>query len=276
MQPANELPMPELVWKDSSGISFITDDGTFEQTGVRIAFTTRIGGCSEEPYKGLNLGAHVGDDPESVAKNRSLLLEAISCDDATELITLNQVHGNNVIVVDSDDPSAIEQVRDQGFRGADGIVVDCTHVAALLCFADCMPVILVAPTGAFAVVHAGWRGVMAKVSEVALAKLLQVSGPEVRASDINAYIGPYIHSECFEVSTDIADQFEEAFGASIIPAPRHVDLGRAVKKMLLDCGLSERRIADSGHCTICENDAFFSYRAENGVCGRHAAIAFRK
>ena len=41
--------------------------------GVRAAFTRRSGGVSTGPWQGLNLGAHVGDDPGPVRRNRALL-----------------------------------------------------------------------------------------------------------------------------------------------------------------------------------------------------------
>jgi len=43
---------------------------------VRVLSTLRGGGTSTGPYASLNLAAHVGDDPRSVAANRLLLREA--------------------------------------------------------------------------------------------------------------------------------------------------------------------------------------------------------
>ena len=40
---------------------------------VKTAITTRQGGHSLLPYASLNLGDHVGDDPERVRANRELL-----------------------------------------------------------------------------------------------------------------------------------------------------------------------------------------------------------
>ena len=36
---------------------------------VHTHFTTRLGGVSQPPYDSLNLGAHVGDDPDAVREN---------------------------------------------------------------------------------------------------------------------------------------------------------------------------------------------------------------
>ena len=50
--------------------------------------TTRHGGSSVAPYDdgagggGLNLGTHVGDDPQAVARNRSLLRSLLPAEPA--------------------------------------------------------------------------------------------------------------------------------------------------------------------------------------------------
>ena len=43
----------------------------FAEGRLRVWCTTRHGGVSEAPFDTLNLGDHVGDDPEKVARNRS-------------------------------------------------------------------------------------------------------------------------------------------------------------------------------------------------------------
>ena len=42
---------------------------------VNAAMTTRGGGVSTGRYASFNLGDHVGDDPQSVEKNRALFKE---------------------------------------------------------------------------------------------------------------------------------------------------------------------------------------------------------
>ena len=57
--------------------------------------TLRIGGVSPAPFDGLNLGSHVGDDPEAVAENRRLLVQQAQL--PAEPQWLNQVHGTQII-----------------------------------------------------------------------------------------------------------------------------------------------------------------------------------
>lgn len=251
-------------------IALLTDDDLFRLTGVRIGFTQREGGVGTGRYDSLNLATHVDDDLGAVLENRFRLMSAIGAGHA-RLIVPNQVHGSNLVMVDDSAERSIESFSAQAAEGADGIVVACSQVAALLCFADCMPVILVSPTGSFAVVHAGWRGVMAKIVPSALDLLCR--GNDVMASECNAYIGPYIHAECFEVALDLAQKFEAAFGSGALRGSRHVDMGFAMRKSLIDAGMGSERIVSAGACTACDNEHYFSYRAQKGKCGRHGAIA---
>ena len=270
--PQLKLSYPQLVLCERNGLAYYSDEGLYQSLGVRIAFTQRQGGVSSGAYSSLNLATHVGDDLAMVAENRKRLLAAISAPEAL-LLAPNQVHGTEIAVVDAVGGRQFEQCMAQIGQGADGIIVNCENVAALLCFADCMPVILVAPNGAFAVVHAGWRGVMALIAPKALDMLCEHTGalPE----ECNAYIGPFIHAECFEVGAELAAEFGKAFGGACVPDERHVDLGCAMRMSLLSKGVDPQRIADVQVCTACESERFFSYRAQDGCCGRHGAIAVR-
>jgi YfiH family protein len=267
---ATDLPLPVLTRGACDGIAMLVDGGLLAACGVRMGFTERAGGVSEGPYASLNLGNHVNDNPRSVAANRARLANALGVSHA-QLIVPRQVHGVDLVRVSVPEEASVQQRRAQA--GVDGVVVACPDVAALLCFADCMPVVLVAPGGAFAVVHAGWRGVYGRIVPKALDALCHAAG--ARASDCNAYIGPYIHAECFEVSADLADRFGDAFGSDCVADDRHVDLGAAMRTSLLQAGADPDRIADARVCTVCARDRFFSYRAQGGVCGRHGAFAVR-
>ena len=49
---------------------------------VHTHFTTRLGGVSQPPYDSLNLGAHVGDDPDAVRENRARVAAQLNLDPA--------------------------------------------------------------------------------------------------------------------------------------------------------------------------------------------------
>ena len=44
---------------------------------VKTLVSTRNGGVSQAPYASLNVGGHVGDRPENVARNREIVQAAV-------------------------------------------------------------------------------------------------------------------------------------------------------------------------------------------------------
>lgn len=263
------LPMPKLELRDFGGIPIWTDDALFAACGVRIAFTGRAGGFSAPPYDSLNPCGYVGDDPADVAHNRAQLLAALGAGDCSR-VAPRQVHGTEVIVADGEYPSPGERSE---VIEADAVVTLESRMAVQLSFADCLPLVLTAPSGAFAVVHAGWRGAFAGIAGKAARALCAAAGCE--PGQLNAHIGPHIHPECFETSAEIAASFAEEYGAEVLMDARHIDLARAVGVDLSRAGADVQRIADCRICTVCNSDRYFSYRASGGTCGRNAALAVR-
>lgn len=271
------LPAPALGKGRFASFDVYTDEALYKATGIRIAFTTRAGGVSEGPYASLNLGSHVGDNAQAVARNRALVQAALGrAGDA--LVVPNQVHGDTVLAIDEADE--VDAVREQASAGADGLIVGACHVAALLCFADCVPVIVASPTGRFAVVHAGWRGVDNLISVKAVNAMAQADAralgcvPDQLVALYNVYLGPHIARECFETGPEVRVRFAR-FGEACLYGPSNVDLAAALRAQLIDAHIAPERVAEVGKCTVCHNDEFFSYRAQHGHAGRHGAFAVR-
>ncbi len=275
----HNLPLPHLDARHMGArrISVLTDEALLSAVGVRVAFTSKEGGVSEGPYASLNLGSHVGDDLDAVLLNRRLLMEALGAPELPVLVP-NQVHGSTVVGVDSSSAGNLVECQQRAQAGSDALVVAADNVAALLCFADCTPVVIVSPSGRFAVCHAGWRGVVAGVVPSALKQLIAYDGGDQHkaASQCNVYIGPHIAGECFEVGAEVVQAFVDAFGDSCVVDERHISMARALRVSLCRSGVVPERIADAGMCTVCHADTYYSYRASGGTCGRHGAIAFRK
>lgn len=282
----NGLPIPSLCARPfgARAVYALSDDALFKACGVRIAFTGRKGGVSAGQYDSLNLGHHVGDNLDDVMRNRQIVLESLaegSCAQAPSCVVPNQVHGDELVTIDSLDAQALQSAQEKAAKGADGILVDAPNVAAMLCFADCVPVIIVSPDGRFAVVHAGWRGVENEISSKALKQLCASSRAAITPADCNIYIGPHIGVDHFEVSAELRDHFAEKFGVDCVTgatdasADRHVNLTAALCTSLQAAGASSARIVDAGICTQCSTQDYFSYRATDGKCGRHGAVAFR-
>lgn len=261
------LDLPKLDKCERQGLAYYTDTTLEDQVGVKIAFTTTLGGVSENEFSSLNLGSRVGDSVKCVNSNQDKLLHALSCDvSSASLFNPKQVHGDNVITITS-----VDDLKDN--IEADAAICNVKDVGILLCFADCTPLIFVAPNSNFCVVHAGWRGVANYISQKSLKCLSQISN--CRSSDINIYIGPNIHVCCFEVGEDVKRVFENKFTDCIVEKgdKAFVDMNAALKEQLVSVGANAKRICDVDICTKCNCDEFFSYRASGGKCGRHGAFA---
>ena len=99
---------------------------------------------------------------ENAVLRTNYILEDVE-DLAANLVEPRQVHGSDVVVVRSSDAASLAASREEAASGRDAVVCTCADVPVLLCYADCVPVVLVAP-GGFAVVHSGWRGTIARIS----------------------------------------------------------------------------------------------------------------
>ncbi|MCC5852856.1 MAG: laccase domain-containing protein, partial [Alkalimonas sp.] len=98
--------------------------------GVKAISSTRVGGLSDGPYAGLNLGSHVGDDRVAVVRNRQRLAEAAAMPQAP--LWLEQVHGVQVVALPAAGPELI--TADAAYSNRPG------QVCAVMT-ADCLPVL---------------------------------------------------------------------------------------------------------------------------------------
>ncbi len=263
------MAAPTITRNVVSGVALLSD--LSRPGGVTLAFTERTGGVSTGPYASLNLDAFHGDDPTLVTENRRRALEALDlayC--GAKLINPLQVHGSTVLTVTSDDPAALDLVRAQAAKGADGIVCLVPDVPVMLLSADCALVTLVAQ-GGFAVVHSGWRGTFAEISGIALEKLCAATGSD--AVSVRAYVWPHIERDDYQVSAELLDQFVNRFGPQVSGPDRTLDLSQAIRTTLLRRGVDERNMAFAGESTASNVQRFYSWRSEQGNCGRNAAIA---
>ena len=230
------------------------------------AFTTRCGGVSTGGFAELDLSPRVGDDPAAVAENRRRLARSLGPDGGqVELVSPVQVHGVRVV--------GAAEYRGAAPDGCDGLVVhrDLDRgLAALLLFADCVPVILAGEVDV-AVAHAGWRGLLGGVIQEAARRMTAPPGL--------AYVGPSIGPCCYAVGADVAEQFSRRYGARTVVddgpggAPR-VDLWAAAEAALLEVEVPPARVVNPRLCTSCNADVFYSHRVSGGVAGRHGAVAW--
>jgi polyphenol oxidase len=229
---------------------------------VRAVCTLRDGGVSAGPYASFNLAAHVGDDPQAVAANRSLLRTSLGL--PGEPVWLNQVHGTQVLEADGSlgEPSSPPEADAAATRTAG------TVLAVMV--ADCMPVLLCRRDGgAVALAHAGWRGLAAGVLEAAIGRL------GAGAEQIHAWLGPAIGPEHFEVGEEVRAAFctQDARASAAFTrnarARWQCDLYQIATQRLQSLGIGS--IHGRRRCTYRESGRFFSYRRD-GRTGRMAAL----
>jgi len=254
--------MNNFIFRQRHGLTFLVCE-PLEQAGFKNAFSTRLGGVSELPAEALSLGNFSHDQRQHVLENRRRFLSAI---DATgwPLVTAKQIHSADVrSVIDADDARREVTV-------CDALTANIPQTLLAVQTADCMPVLIVDERQhAFAAIHAGWRGTLAGIVARTVERMQQ--SYDSRPSDLRAALGPALGACCFEVGPEVLDAFrrEFSYAEELISKPQesgkgHLNINRANARQLMDGGISADRIYDSGLCTVCRNDLFFSYRRERG------------
>ncbi|HEY9593281.1 MAG TPA: polyphenol oxidase family protein [Spirochaetia bacterium] len=157
---------------------------------------------------------------------------------------LHQVHSRNVVVIEG------QSAEDCARVDADGMVTDRADPVLTVTVADCLPLLVAdRQSGAFAIVHSGWRG----TGIVLEALRLMATRFGTDAADCVVTIGPGIGSCCYEVPEERAAAFEADFGAGAVVreagrAPR-LDLRAANVALLEEAGVGEITVVDD--CTRC-------------------------
>ncbi len=265
---------------------------------VLHGFSTRTGGVSHAYAPGqrageLNLGFTASDSRENVLENRRRFLEALGAPPNATLVTLKQIHSSVVRRVTRQD--AARTVR------GDGLLTNEPGVVLAIQTADCIPVLLAdTKKKAVAAFHAGWRGTLKRIVENGVGRMRTEFGS--RPQDLIAAIGPGIALCCYAVGEEVRSEFVSQFtyapdlfrelsesdpirekypllfltarapGHSNLGPQLHLDLMEANRRQLLDAGLRPESITVIGHCTRCQHNRYFSYRAEQGFTGRLLSV----
>ena len=219
---------------------------------VTVSALDRFGGHSRAPYDSLNLADYVGDVEADVHRN---LVELQTMVDAQELAIMRAEHGCRATLATAGGLCDL----------ADVIITKTLGLALLALAADCVPIALVdSASRIVAVAHVGWRGLMAGAVDSAIDAMSEAGA---LLSQTVAVVGPSICGNCYEVSTDLAQEITRHYPEAAVDE-RHVDLARAVIERLKSRGLSVEHVAE---CTY-ENTAFFSYRRAAGPTGRGGLV----
>ncbi|MFC0309223.1 peptidoglycan editing factor PgeF [Gallibacterium trehalosifermentans] len=227
------------------------------------AFSTlRLGGQSCGVFAGLNLGDHVGDDPDAVQKNRQQLVEQFQLPQFPQFLT--QVHGTTVKQLPLTDDNLT----------ADACYTNQANQVCLIMTADCLPVLFAAENGTeVAAAHAGWRGLAAGILENTLAQF------KTAADQIKVWLAPAIGPTAFQVGAEVKHTFCEQYSLAaqaFRPDPEHTDkyfadLYQLARLRLQQAGVLADNISGGEYCTFSDPEKFYSYRRDQQT-GRMATL----
>ena len=182
------------------------------ETGVvRHGFSTRFGGVSEGCYSSMNLSFTRGDQEEAVRENFRRIGAAIGvrCED---MVFSQQTHTTNVRVVKEED-RGMGFARPLEYKDVDGLVTNVPGICLVTFYADCVPLYFVDPVKkVIGLSHSGWRGTVGKIGKKTVERMESEYGCD--PADILAAVGPSICQDCYEVSEEVIQQFQQQFPVS--------------------------------------------------------------
>lgn len=253
-----------FLWREHDGVKVLVCRA-LDQRGFVNGFSTRLGGVSPFPRDDLNLAGFDEDSAANIEENRRRFLTVFGGD--LRLATAWQVHGDVIKTV-----HAISDIGNSEDR-ADAVLSNLSGVFAGVKTADCVPVLIGDPaTGAFAAIHAGWRGTMQSIVKKTVAKLAAVYHSD--PANLICAIGPAASGRNYEIGSDVIDAFGESFedsGKYFSPTrDGHalVDLHAANRDQLISSGARKDNIYLAPFCTMERPDLFFSYRLEKKKYGK--------
>ncbi len=155
-----------------------------------------------------------------------------------------QVHGVNFAWVEEPHQECGE---------CDALLTTQSHLPIAVVTADCVPIILEDMRGrGIAVIHAGWRGSLAHISEKTWTEFSQKLS--ISSQDVRIHIGPAIGPCCYEVAPELVENFTREFPSisakEISPAFRRLDLQTLHQKIFSHLGVSKINVVRE--CTYCE------------------------
>lgn len=227
--------------------------------------TTRFGGASVGDFAESNLADHVGDDPRSVAANRSALAEAMGADSG--LAWIQAEHSSHVVEVTA--PGTVEAtdglITTRRGLGIVGLGADCAVIGISGVSVDSEPIVMV--------LHCGWRGLVADVVGTGVQAMRRMG-----LQDASAIVGPAICGKCYRVDAERVATVRMGCSPEVVRAcidetdPLGIDIGAGVRARLAELGV---HVDHQFGCTY-EQDRWFSLRrSTQGMVpstrtGRHA------
>lgn len=278
-----ELAQSGFYWRELEGVRALIC-APLEHAGFVNGFSTRLGGVSAMPADALNLAGFNEDSAENILENRRRFLKLFpNGKHGWALAGCWQVHGADARVVNNLQEAKPAKDAHGDTIYCDAIISNASGVMAGVKTADCVPILLGdTATGAFAAVHAGWRGTLVEIATKTLQRMMD--NYNSNPGDIRVAIGPAAGACCYEVGTEVIDSFKNNFPGQQLfcdtrPGHACIDLLKANREQLVSAGVDPEKINIAPLCTMCRTDIFFSYRREkklHGKVGRLMAVIGRQ
>lgn len=215
----------------------------------------------------LNVG-FFNQSESQVKSNRGLILSKLNLE-LGSLVCAKQIHSNGVCIVDKEKKGRGAQNYFDAINNTDAFITKEKDLVLAIFVADCLPIFIVdKKTNVIALVHSGWRGTKESIVKNTIFKMRQAF--ESQPKDICVYFGPSIRSCCYEVGEEFTDYFKS--GVCRKNNKIFLDLIQINAQQVKETGVLEDNIFDSGICTFCQNDKFFSYRKERDSYARQMAL----
>lgn len=263
--------------KENKGVTWLTYPAFEQFKDIVHGFSTRLGGVSKGIYASMNLSFTRGDEDAAVRENYRRFAAALGFSEK-DIVTSDQTHTANVrIVTDEDRGNGITKPRP--YTDVDGMITNVRGLVLATFYADCVPLYFIDSVHhAIGLSHSGWRGTVSKIGAVTVKKMQETYGTDPK--DVYAAIGPSICQDCYEVSEDVIQEFQNSF------APEHwktlfykkengkyqLNLWEANKIIFMETGITENHISMPGICTCCNPEFLFSHRASHGKRGNLGAF----
>lgn len=244
-------------------------------------FSTRMGGVSRDHLASMNLSFSRGDDPENVMENHRRFAAAVGYDHR-RLVFSDQIHETIIhVATEADAGRGIGDMPK--LSGVDGLVTNVRDLPLITFYADCVPIYFYDPVcHVVGLAHSGWRGTVHDIAGAMIEKMQSVYG--CKPENVICAVGPSICRACYEVSSDVAQEFEQAYSTQETEQMLYektdgkylLDLHMACRFNLLHAGVTDGNIAMPDMCTCCNHNVLFSHRASHGMRGNLAAVIMLK
>jgi YfiH family protein len=227
---------PEIFFKEDQGVLALTSDGSIDFIPADF------------------------DSPLTVAQ-RAYLRSACGAD-ISQVFWRKQIHGDDILVASGGAGAS------KGCPDADAYITDEKNLPIAIRTADCVPVFIFDPRHrVIGLAHAGWRGTYKAIAAKTVQRMREKF--DSQPSDLKIVLGPSIRECCYQVG----EEFRHYFLSHVKDRGGYLyaDVTGVNRDQLLQAGVRQENIFDSGICTCC-NKNYFSFRRDGAKAGRMISL----